>query len=142
MSGYENSNVPAFLRAQRELKEQGWDIIIPVDIDHPQSWPEGSTWIDYLSADLKLVVDVAHGIILLPGWPESKGARLEAMAALLNDKEFYEYGHPMRKLEPVTVLQKIYNSTWQKITTSPPLRVVLQPNLKYAVLDSNTKQTP
>ena len=49
------------------------------------------TWGDMLARDVKLIADGVAGIIFLPGWQRSRGARLEAYVGVLCDVEFYAY---------------------------------------------------
>ena len=41
--------------------------------------------------DVKLVADHVQGVVFLPGWHKSRGARLEAFVALLCGHAFAEY---------------------------------------------------
>lgn len=108
MSGIPQFNFPAFFEAGTKLRERGWDIISPAELDDagdkgsalasPDGDPNnrdyigGKTWGDYLKRDVKIVADQVQGIVLLPGWEESRGARLEAFCAVLcKDYEFYFY---------------------------------------------------
>jgi nucleoside 2-deoxyribosyltransferase len=51
-------------------------------VDPTQLCPEGSrpTWLDYMRADIKALVD-CDSVLILPGWEESRGARVERMLA-------------------------------------------------------------
>ena len=101
MSGIPQFNVPAFDAAAEDLRGRGYDVVSPAEIDHPETRaaslasPDGSpssgqvngeTWGDFLSRDIKLIVD--HGIeaiFVLPDWQTSRGARLETFVAHLCD---------------------------------------------------------
>lgn len=107
MSGYPQYNIPAFDAASWALRQQGWDIVSPAELDHPeiraaclasvdggkvgQTAQQGGTWGDFLARDVKIVADVVDAIVLLPGWEGSKGANLEAFVGTLCKKEFYLY---------------------------------------------------
>lgn len=57
-----------------ELIEAGGDVSVsPADMTGVK---EGWEWEDYLREDLRLILD-CDAIVLLPGWKESRGARLE-----------------------------------------------------------------
>lgn len=79
MSGLPLHNVPAFDRAARLLRAEGLTIVSPHEQDGEGD--PATPWHHYLRRDLRLLVD-CDGIILLPGWPASKGARLELHVAL------------------------------------------------------------
>jgi hypothetical protein len=90
MSGIPQSNIPLFDYVTRLLRLQGFDIISPAELDDPQvraramaNIDTGLTWGDFLARDVKLIADQAQGIIFLPGWDNSRGARLEATVGLL-----------------------------------------------------------
>lgn len=105
MSGYPQFNFPAFTAAAWALRSQGWSIVSPHEEDPPhiqalamqsatgapkdlQAGP--LVWADRLAHDVKLVSHPAcEGLVLLPGWEDSRGAILECTVGLLNDKHFY-----------------------------------------------------
>lgn len=104
MSGHVAFNVPAFLAAQKFLEsEKGLDAVLPVDMDIPSerkqllaskdgSEPGPRSWATLLSEDLKLIGDTGvEGIVVLPGWQYSKGAKLETFFARLLGLEIYHY---------------------------------------------------
>lgn len=103
MSGHPKFNVPAFLEAQKDLIKQGYDAILPVDMDIPSerrqllasvdgSEPGPRSWATLLSEDLKLIGDTGvEGIAVLPGWKYSKGAKLETYFARLLGLEIVYY---------------------------------------------------
>ena len=101
MSGIPHFNFPAFMKATLQLREAGYNIVSPHELDDPEtqklSWESldgaqgkgGDTWGDLLARDVKLVSDGVDGIIFLPGWMKSRGARLEAFVALLCEKMYF-----------------------------------------------------
>lgn len=109
MSGIPRFNIPAFDEAATNLRKAGFNIISPAELDDPvtreMAWnspdgatlndthPNGESWGDFLARDVKIVADKVQGIIALPGWQRSRGARLEMMVALL-------CGHHLLQYEP------------------------------------------
>ena len=103
MSNIPQFNFPAFYAATTHLREEGWNIISPAELDDPivalaafQSRdgkvnPEGDTWGDFLSRDVKIIADEVSGIILMPGWIKSRGARLEAYVGIECGHQFREF---------------------------------------------------
>lgn len=108
-------NVPAFLNAQKHLISKGRDAVLPVDMDIPSerrkllASPDGlgpapRTWAQLLSEDLMLIGDTGvEGIVVLPGWQNSKGAKLETYFGRLLDLEIVHY--PSLRRVPDHVLQ-------------------------------------
>lgn len=103
MSGVPQHNIPMFDRVTDALRNFGYTVISPAELDEPEVREEaladptgsvnnisGMTWGDFLARDVKLVSDEATGIALLPGWQQSRGARLEAFIGLLCDHRFAE----------------------------------------------------
>ena len=81
MSGLPEFNYPAFRAAEMALKKAGYGVLNPVDAEdlnptpgHPQEWH----W--YMRHALRMVL-LAHGVALLPGWEDSRGATLEVHVA-------------------------------------------------------------
>lgn len=102
MSGYPQFNYPLFDRAATYLRGIGFEVTSPAEMDDPATReaalasPDGSlatwvrgTWGDFLSRDVKLVSDEVDGIVMLPGWAESRGARLELFVALQLQRPTY-----------------------------------------------------
>ena len=104
MSDIPAFNFPAFDAAATALRAAGYSIISPAEIDDPETRvrclasPDGApsddpghTWGDYLARDVKLVADECEGIVFLPNWNTSRGARLETMVGVLCGHKFAIY---------------------------------------------------
>ncbi len=108
MSGYPQFNFPMFDAVAKGLRSLGFDVISPAELDDPQTRLEAlassdgnpigvhGTWGDFLARDVKIVADQVQGIILLPHWEKSRGARLEAFVGIL-------CGHEFKTVCPLTV---------------------------------------
>jgi hypothetical protein len=118
MSGIPQFNFPAFFSAAEQLRAAGFDIVSPAELDETEdagaamSSPDGNisnhasgkTWADFLARDVKLIADQVQGVILLPGWERSRGARLETYISLLCGHEVLLYDGDGRTL-PVDLAQ-------------------------------------
>lgn len=107
MSGIPQFNFPLFHSAAKHLRAQGFKLVSPAEQDSKAVQDEamksktgsfsadgkvgGETWGDMLSRDVKLVSDQVDGIIVLPNWFTSRGARLEVFVGLLCKKQFGWY---------------------------------------------------
>lgn len=81
MTGYPEFNYPAFLDAERQLREAGYGTLNPVDSEEFNPTPgQPQAWNWYMRHALRMVLD-ADGIALLPGWERSRGATLEKHVA-------------------------------------------------------------
>jgi hypothetical protein len=119
MTGYPQFNFPAFTAAAAVLREYGYEIISPAELDSNAVKVEalnstdgklhngkiaGETWGEILARDVKIVADSVDGLVFLPGWESSRGARLEAFVGLLCGHRFAEYNPEvngaMMPLEP------------------------------------------
>lgn len=70
-------NFPAFDAAEKALRAAGYDVANPASIGVHEGWG----WGDYMRPALKLMLD-CDGVALLPGWEDSRGARIERSLAL------------------------------------------------------------
>lgn len=77
MTNLPEFNYPAFHRAAEQLDAAGYQPLNPAR----RGVVEGKEWSDYLREALADVVR-ADGIAVLPGWQNSRGARLEVHVAL------------------------------------------------------------
>ena len=65
-------NIAAFNSAADKLRSLGFDVINPVE----NIGDKDTMWSQWMRADLRLLL-TCDGIVMLPRWEESKGARLE-----------------------------------------------------------------
>jgi hypothetical protein len=103
MSGIPQFNFPLFMSAAKELRERGYTIISPTELDDPEdralslASSDGAptalrhSWGELLSRDVKIVADEVTGLILLPQWQRSRGAKLECFVGLLCGHSFARY---------------------------------------------------
>lgn len=90
MTGYEQWNFPEFFRVEKALLELGYDVINPAHNDGPDlesalasagsTEKPNYTWNYYMKRDLPHVME-CDGLLLLEGWQNSKGAKLEVHVA-------------------------------------------------------------
>lgn len=77
MTGYPDWNFPTFRAAAAALRARGHEVISPAELDEADSAPLGSLpWAEYLRRDIPHLIS-CEAIALLPGWENSRGARLE-----------------------------------------------------------------
>jgi hypothetical protein len=108
MTGIPQFNFPAFDAAAADLRARGYTVVSPAELDRPDTRaaalasPDGAmgsgtnngeTWGDFLARDVKLIADEGiEAIVCLPGWVNSRGARLETFVARLCDIPIVLYG--------------------------------------------------
>jgi len=76
ISGLPDLNRPAFAQAASHLRALGWLVVSPHELEHRH----GRTWVDYMREDLAAMM-TADALLMLPGWEDSRGARLELTLA-------------------------------------------------------------
>lgn len=106
MSGIPQFNFPEFDRITKLLREDGWYIRSPAELDSLEVRKDAldsddgmvrkgamveETWSDFLARDVIIVNDLCSGIILIPGWEKSRGACLECYVAMSGGKPVYAY---------------------------------------------------
>lgn len=72
MSGLKEHNLPAFAHAAGDLDAAGYVAVNPGE----RGVIDGYSWRDYMVDAIRLLI-TCDGVALLPGWENSKGARLE-----------------------------------------------------------------
>jgi hypothetical protein len=97
MSGIPQFNFPAFRDATARLRSQGFEVVSPQEEDEKSGIGEAAnksitgnpadlkeTWGQILARDVCMLADDGiQGIVFLPDWQKSRGARLEAFVGLL-----------------------------------------------------------
>jgi hypothetical protein len=105
MSGIPQFNYPAFDKMADKIRDMGHEVMSPAEMDSEavrhiamasehgnlSEFNSDSTWGDFLARDVKIVADEVDGVVLLPGWTNSRGARLEAFIALTVQKPVMRY---------------------------------------------------
>lgn len=102
MTGRPQFNFPLFESEAKRLRDAGYHILSPHEQDSPAvqkaAWASpdgrldangqiaGETWGEILARDVKLVADQVCGVLVLPDWDMSRGARLETFVAGLCGK--------------------------------------------------------
>lgn len=75
MTGHEDFNRKAFHEAADRLRDLGHQVVNPADVELPDA-----RWEDYMRLDIRLML-LCDQVVVLPGWHESRGARLEVAIA-------------------------------------------------------------
>lgn len=103
MTGVPRCNFPAFDEACTKLRAAGHSVISPHEQDSPalqaasRASPNGVNTIETtpgeslgrtLGNDVRVIIDEVDGVVFLPAWDASRGARIEAFVALTFNKQF------------------------------------------------------
>lgn len=72
MTGYPDYNFPAFEEARKQLRRLGAEVICPAEAGQVEGWE----WKDYMKRDILMMLD-ADSVVVLPGWEQSRGAKME-----------------------------------------------------------------
>lgn len=101
MTGIEDLNFPAFYAAAEDLREQGYEVVNPAEMDKPEDIEmydrdiekggASESWRYFLARDLEIVLTQVDAVAVLPGWERSVGAGLEVTACLASKKPVLEY---------------------------------------------------
>lgn len=101
MQGIADYNFPAFRAAAADLRDQGYDVVSPAEMDESEGFDPTSAngaaldedrLHELLSRDIELIASASvRGIVVLPGWTDSGGARLEVHTARSLGKPVHEY---------------------------------------------------
>ena len=102
MSGYIHHNFPAFEDAARVLRDTGLKIVSPHETPTPPgfaSMSEEERWKVMVDLDIQAMREQCSGIIMLKGWPQSRGARAEiAVAFELNWPVWYYHDYQLTNM--------------------------------------------
>jgi hypothetical protein len=72
VSGMPGLNKDAFNAAEIQLDAAGHSVINPIK----NGLPDDAPWVDHMRADIKMLMD-CDGVAYLPGWENSRGAKIE-----------------------------------------------------------------
>lgn len=77
MTGHKDLNFPAFIAAAFLLRDAGYDVVNPTELNPDPD----SSWSQCLRRDIVALMD-CDSILMLPGWMDSRGACLERQIAM------------------------------------------------------------
>jgi nucleoside 2-deoxyribosyltransferase len=110
MSGLPQFNFPAFDAAAADLRDRGFTVVSPAELDDPQQRAAATAsedgdadklptrYEDFLARDAEYIVsDRVEAIVVLPGWEDSRGANFEVFLATSLGKPVFAYP----ELEPL-----------------------------------------
>ena len=100
MTGIPEYNYPAFFAAEEVLLRAGYDVENPAK--NPDPTPK--TWENFMRMAVRQLMD-CDGVVLLPGWLESKGALVEVnlakmigMRVVSLEQVLQEGGHAVERI--------------------------------------------
>jgi hypothetical protein len=76
MTGIENNNADAFHSEAKRLRDLGYEVVNPAELD----LGDKATWSDYMRRDLADLL-TCSGVATLPNFEKSRGASLEVKIA-------------------------------------------------------------
>ena len=126
MQGIAHFNFPLFMSVAVELRAKGFDVVNPAELDDIKDYTAAMnsttgnideahrTWGEYLARDVRILADDGvEGIVFLPNWNHSKGAKLEACVGLMIPRfRFWNYDVEYNQITPVhpnMVALEVYN---------------------------------
>lgn len=90
-----------FDQAAEDLRSRGYEIVSPAELDDPDTreWclksstgdVEEERYANFLLRDLEIVMKEVDGVVVLPNWTTSRGARTETFVAHLWGKPIFMY---------------------------------------------------
>lgn len=116
MTSIPDFNFPAFREATATLRALGHEIVSPAELDEKEGVvgadaangvPTPEEYWRLLARDVNVIGLECDGIIFLPDWFNSRGAKLEAMTGLLAELEFYYYQGGDIWVVPPTMIRSI-----------------------------------
>jgi len=94
MRGLPNSNFDSFVEAREHLRSAGYDVICPVETAQERLGEsvqaDDSNFYEQMWHCYNAVLK-SEGVIVLPGWGRSEGAKAEVLVAVTTGKPIYAY---------------------------------------------------
>ena len=87
MTGLPGLNFPAFNAEAARLRELGFEVMNPAEVNPDLSTP----WTECMFSDLQELT-TCEGIVMLPGWESSPGAQIERLWAVRTGKRVHVAG--------------------------------------------------
>lgn len=87
MTGIENFNRAQFDAAATTLRSLGYDVFVPGESEEYEPTELAAQEVSrkkrelYLSRDIDFIQEIADVVVVLPGWEDSEGAKLEVAVA-------------------------------------------------------------
>ena len=120
MTNIPQFNFPAFDAAEADLTKRGYEVVPPADLHDPEvraaalasktgsmlDLPRHLTWGQFLAEDIRMIADDGiEGIVVMPGWKTSRGARLETYVGRLCGLPVFRYEEGVGLLPRISSLE-------------------------------------
>lgn len=96
MSGIPHHNYPSFAEARQRLRSMGYEIFCPAEYAENEGYksdtPVTKEWVQgKMRIFLSTIANECDAVIVLPGWPQSEGAKVEVTVATAVGKPVFAY---------------------------------------------------
>jgi hypothetical protein len=120
MTGRPHFNFDVFDAMSEALRSVGYDVVSPAELDDPEDraramasedgapihYTYGKTHADFLARDLKIIADQIDGIVVLPEWETSTGARIETFIGASYGKPIWQFdGRYLTRVPALTLFR-------------------------------------
>lgn len=99
MTGHPDLNFPLFADVALALRLAGFDVVNPAELKHQPD----DDWVACMRRDIAALVE-CDSIVMLPGWQNSRGARLELKVARELGMRVYGLSTLLAELPPAIPL--------------------------------------
>ena len=114
MSGYEGYNYQYFEDVATQLRKDGLEIVSPHEIPKPPPEIEGEQKIwEWYMEQCMIQMNLCTDIILMKGWPESRGATTELTEAVRRRFPVWYYVRPNNELILMS-RSEIYDASYKQ----------------------------
>jgi len=107
ITGCEDGNKPKFNFTSKMVRKMGFTAINPWDLELVEP---RKGWTDNMKRDIKFLSE-CDGVVLLKGWEQSKGARLEVIVAYSLGMKFYRWDKLTQDLRFVPIVVEEFEIT-------------------------------
>lgn len=96
MTGIPHHNYPSFKEARERIRSMGYEVFCPAEHAESEGYedttPVTREWVqEKMRIFVSTIVNDCDGVIVLPGWPQSEGAKVEVAVAVSAGKPVFAY---------------------------------------------------
>lgn len=107
MTGLPELNFPAFHAEAKRLRSLGYEVVNPAELN-----PDGGTWEECMRKDIAELVK-CDGIYQMPGWQDSRGAKLEYQISVSLGMSIHGEGYNLYCIKDSEVFEQPINCIFE-----------------------------